>query len=141
MRASHGISADLNEFGRTNARVYACSRSDTRDCAALSQSELAVRQRTLDDVADAAHPPVDRGAPWRREHVDDRLLERLAKHCDKRFGEDGVADPRGRDDQNAFGHRLGRRPIGGNEETRAIRPLLSVTSTLSVPLGGAPCKR
>jgi hypothetical protein len=45
------------------------------------------------------------------EHVDDRVYIRVAQQRNQRLGQDGIADPRRRHDQNAFAsheRRVGR---------------------------------
>ena len=88
-----------NECARVRARPDLA-----RERAPAPETELTVAERILDHAADAAHARVYRRAPRRREHIDDRLAQRLTQDRNQRLGQNGVADPGRRDDQDTFGH-------------------------------------
>ena len=79
----------------------------TLGVTAQREIERAVRERVLDDPADAAHPRVDGRAPRGRQHIDDRRRVRLAQQRDQRLRQDGVADPARRDDEDALAGHVG----------------------------------
>ena len=80
------------------------SRKLRASARAPAQVEAAVADRVGDDVAHAAHPRVDRAAPGRRQHVDRGIRVHRPQPRDQRLGQDGIADPRGGDDQDALAH-------------------------------------
>ncbi len=88
---------------RRRACIRACASSRPRLRRARRLSSRCSNGLSM-TVAYAAHARIDGRAPRRRQHVDDGGLERLAKQRDQRLRQDRVADPRGRDDQDALSH-------------------------------------
>ena len=86
------------------ARVAAFAQRPA-ERATPSESELAVRGRVVEDAPDAFHARVDGPAPRRRQHVDRLRDAALAQARDERLGQDGIADPRRGDDEDAVVRR------------------------------------
>ena len=83
----------------TRRPQIACQRSPS------SEGQLTVSEGSLNDAPEASHARVHRSAPGRGQHVEGRLAERLTQHRKQRLGDKRVPDPRGRDNEDALGHR------------------------------------
>ncbi len=110
-------------------RVAVAARSVRASARRSPKPQFAVADRIFDDIAHAAHARIDRCAPRRSENVYGRLLQRLAQDGEQRLGQNGIADPRGCDEQDGFSHGVGPGAISSRApRTRSQRGRCSVSA-------------
>jgi len=112
-RAPTSTSWAARSRGCTGVRELARQRASRREVQA------AVREWRLDQAAHARMRPNTGGTRTARARRRP-LLVRLAQQREQRLGEDRVAHPGGRDDQDALGCHGGARRCG----TAAVRPVV-----------------
>ena len=75
------------------------------DAVALGEAELAMAERKRDAAAYLRHEADERQGPARRQHIEDRLGILPVQRLEQALGHDHIADPGGRDDEDAAGDR------------------------------------
>ena len=78
-------------------------RQGLREVAPLAEAQLAMAERQGEHLAHLRHATEDGKRPGGREHVDGARRIAGLEPREERLGEDGVADPGGRDDEGVHG--------------------------------------
>ena len=83
-------------------------KGTSADLIELGSMQVAVREGTVDDAPDFGHAFEHRADPARRQGVEAQAVRVFVQAPEQRLGEDGVADPGGRDDQGFHGAAVTR---------------------------------
>ena len=101
----------LEGVGQHDRLVVTALAQGAAQAPARPELELAVPERRIDDFADFRHAPEHRRGPLRRERVDDGPGALFFQARKERLGEQRVADPARRDDED-LRHERAQWPFG-----------------------------